>query len=203
MGTHATARRSAAALQQLHAHHRSHWFTVTPPSPSAAALAQPPSTHLVSVHNQMVYVRDSDEEAVALRPHPPALGRAAFVRHTAGGCRWRQASGCFEATGAGWRAAAAAGTQGVHEMQILEPNEGSFSVVAGLGIAAAMREVDRCGDILKQVLGCVLQRRVGCTPALPLYNVTRPLRPWGPQWPQPFAPSSAIQGIKQTSVQKK
>jgi hypothetical protein len=35
------------------------------------------------------------------------------------------------------------------------------------------------------------------------YIYTRPLRPWGPQWPQPFAPSSAIQGIKQTSVRKK
>jgi hypothetical protein len=61
---------------------------------SAAALAQPTSTHLVSVHNHHVAIivafnlsnmHDSDEEAVALRPHPPELGRPAFVRHAAGG----------------------------------------------------------------------------------------------------------------------
>jgi hypothetical protein len=66
-----------------------------PPSPSAAALAQPTSTHLVSVHNYHVAIiaatfnlsnmHDSDEEAAALQPHPPELGRPAFVRHAAGG----------------------------------------------------------------------------------------------------------------------
>jgi hypothetical protein len=87
----ATARRTAAALQQLHAHHRSHWFnTATIRSPSAAAtLKSQTSTRLVSVHNHAAItaanMRESDEEAVALRSHPPALGRTGFVRHAAGG----------------------------------------------------------------------------------------------------------------------
>jgi hypothetical protein len=94
MGTRATARRTAAALQQLHAHHRSHWFNTATIAMASAALAQPTSTHLVSVHNHHVAIikafnlssmHDSDEEAVALRPHPPELGRPAFVRHAAGG----------------------------------------------------------------------------------------------------------------------
>jgi hypothetical protein len=41
-------------------------------------------------------MHDSDEEAVALRPHPPELGRPAFVRHAAGGGGGMQQKGCFE-----------------------------------------------------------------------------------------------------------
>ena len=89
---------------------------------------------------------DSGEEAVAFSPHPPALGRVAFVRHAAGCCCCCCSAAAAAAAAAalkpladgGWMEGGGGGGGGARGARDagLEPNEGSFSVVAGSGIAA-------------------------------------------------------------------
>ena len=69
-------------------------------SPSASA-AQSASSHLVSVHNQIAYVRNSCGQAAPLGAFPPARGQAAFVRHAAGDVTAAVAGSCccFEGSG--------------------------------------------------------------------------------------------------------
>jgi hypothetical protein len=110
------------ALQQLRAHHRSHFFQHRHHRRQQQRSKKQLLTHLVGVHDNHVAIiaatltlsnmHDSHEEAVALslRPHPPALGRPAFVRHAAGGnsCMQRQQLFFKRVWGAGWSARQAA-----------------------------------------------------------------------------------------------
>ena len=90
-------------------------------SPTAAGLAPPPSTHLVSVHTQIDVAigcnSDSDEEAVALRSDPPALELAAFVGHAAGETSAAAAGSgslCFEGRGGAGMQGQAGGEDDTH-----------------------------------------------------------------------------------------